>query len=63
MKSSRKRPRPLLGLFKQTFPMFLSARKTTESLIHKNQHLDEFVHYTNGSLVNILGYFGLKNWA
>ena len=43
--------------------MFLSARKTTESLIYKNQHLNEFVHYTNGSLANILGYFGLKNWA
>ena len=40
MKSSCKRPQPLLGLPKWTFPLFLSSRKRLLSLIDINQHFN-----------------------
>ena len=61
MKSSRKRPRPLLGLPKWSFPLLLSSRKRPLSLIHVNQHLNETAHRANDSLIKILGLFWSKN--
>ena len=54
MKSSRKRPRPLLGLPKWSFPLLLSSRKQPLSLIHVDQHLNETAHSANDSLIKIL---------
>ena len=61
MKSSRKRPRPLLVLSNWFFPLFLSSRKRpdSESYSYKST-LYEIVHCTNGSFIKILGLFWPK---
>jgi len=60
MKSSRKRPRQLLGLPKWSFSLLLSSRKRPLSLIHVNQHFNETPHSANGSLIKISGFFWSK---